>query len=218
MDGVHFPIRNVRLGAGALVLVLLLTACGGGGKHSSSSSTTTQPKVAAIKTSVLKVGSVDVESAGATTPPIPTSVGKAVLNGAQGYLDDALFGPLKNGQVGAAYASHFDSGVKPTATGHDRATLTNEGIGKIDDLKTTATPVLLSALDGTLGELMYVATNFDVTETGKTDTGNVSITHHVELTFAPVGRNWLVTAYRVQAVRKLPAGTTTTTAKAGASS
>ena len=214
MGVVDSPIRNVRIGAGALVLVLSLAACGGGGKHSSGPTTTTRPKVADIKTSVLRVGKVDVESAGPSTP-IPTNVGKAVLTTAQAYLDDALFGPLKDGEVGAKYASHFDAGVRPAATGGDRATLTNAGVGKVDDLKTTATPVFMSALDGTLGELMYVATNFDVTEKGKTDAGKVSITHNVELTFAPVGHDWLVTAYRVKTVRTLPTGTTTTTVKAG---
>jgi len=214
MDAVHFPFRNVRLGAGALAFVLLVTACGGG-KHSSGDPTTTQPKVAAVKTSVLKVGSVDVESAGPQTP-IPTKVGKAVLTQAQGYLDDALFAPLKNGRIGATYASHFDALVRAAATGHDQAALTNTGVGEIDDLQTKATPVYLSALDGTLGDLMYVATNFDVTETGKNDAGKVAIKHRVELTFAPVGNDWLVTAYRVQTTRTLPTGTTTTTAKSGA--
>jgi hypothetical protein len=212
---VDLPIRNVPIGAGALAFALLLTACGGGGKHASGTTTTTRPKVADIKTSVLKVGRVDVESAGPETP-IPTKVGKAVLANAQGYLDDALFAPLKNGSVGSAYASHFDPQVRAAVTGSDRATLTNASVGKVDGLKTTATPVYLSGLDGTLGDLMYVATNFDVTETGKTDAGKVTITHHVELTFAPVGHDWLVTAYRVQTTRKLPTGTTTTTAKAGA--
>jgi hypothetical protein len=215
MDSVHFPFRNVPLGAGALAFVLLVTACSGGGKHSSSpATTTTQPKVAAIKTAVLRVGSVDIESAGPSSQ-IPTNVGKSVFANAQGYLDDALFSPLKTGQVGARYGIHFDPQVQAAATGQDMPTLTNTGIGSVDDLKTTATPVLLSALEGTLGDLMYVATNFDVTETGKTDAGNVSIKHHVELTFAPVGPNWLITAYRVQAIRTLPTGTTTTTAKAG---
>src|SRR5262245_5165874 len=107
MEAVPFSIRNVHLGAGALALVVLLTGCGGGGKHESSPSTPTKPKVAAVKTSILKIGTVDVESAGPSTP-IPTKVGKAVLTTAQAYLDDALFAPLKDGQVGAKYASHFD--------------------------------------------------------------------------------------------------------------
>jgi hypothetical protein len=211
---VDVPFRNVRLGAGALALVLLLTACGGGGKHESDTSSTTKPKVAEVKTSKLKIGRVDVQSAGPSTP-IPTKVGKAVLTTAQGYLDDALFAPLKDGKVGADYASHFDGKVISAARGNDSATLTNARIGKIDSLKTKASPVYLSALEGTLGDLMYVATNFDVTETGKTDAGKVSLVQHVELTYAPVGHDWLVTAYRVKAVRKLPSGTTTTTAKTG---
>lgn len=216
MEAVLFPFRNAHLGAGALVLALALTACGGGSKHETAP-TTTLPKVAEIKTSVLKVGTVDVETAGPSTP-IPTKVGKAVLTNAQGYLDDALFAPLKEGKVGSGFAAHFDPTVRALATGHDEAALTNASIGKIDDLKTTATPVYLSALDGTLGDLVYVATNFDVTERGKTDAGPVTIKHRVELTFAPVGHDWLVTAYRVQTTRKLPTGTTTTTAKSGASS
>jgi hypothetical protein len=214
MDGVHFPLRNLPLGAGALALVVALTACSGGSKHSSTPPTTASPKVPDIRTSVLRIGGVDVESAGPPTP-IPANVAKAVLGNAQGYLDDGLFAPLRSGQVGAHYASHFDPRVQAAAA-HDQATLTNGGMGKIKDLRTTATPVVMSALDGTLGDLMYVATNFDVTERGKTDGGNVTITHHVELTFALVGHEWLVTAYRVQAVRRLPARTTTTTAKAGA--
>jgi hypothetical protein len=212
---VHFPFRNVLLGAGALSLTVALTACGGGSKHEAGASTTSRPKVLDVKTSVLRVGSVDIESAGPSTP-ISTATGKAVLAAAQGYLDDALFTPLKSGEVGAGYASHFDAGVKAAATGRDQASLTDLAVGKVDGLKTTATPVLLSALDGTLGEQMYVATNFDVTANGKTDAGKVAITHHVELTFAPAGKTWLITAYRVQTVRKLPTGTTTTTATAGA--
>jgi hypothetical protein len=43
----------------------------------------------------------------------------------------------------------------------------------------------------------------------------LTLTHHVELTFAKTGKDWLVTAYRVQSVRKTTKATTTTTAKAG---
>lgn len=214
MVGVHFPFRNLPLGAGALALVLALSACSGGHKHSSAPPTTARQKVLALKTSVLHIGGVDVESAGPSTP-IPANVAKAVLTNAQAYLDDALFAPLKDGRVARGWASNFDRRLKPAAA-QDQATLTNANIGKIKDLKTTATPVLMSALDGTLGDLMYVATNFDVTSRGKNSAGDVRITHHIELTFAPAGPAWVVTAYRVQAVRALPTRTTTTTAKAGA--
>jgi hypothetical protein len=46
--------------------------------------------------------------------------------------------------------------------------------------------------------------------------GPLTITHKIELTFAKTGKAWLVTAYRVQTVRKAKTGATTnTTAKAG---
>ena len=54
----------------------------------------------ALKTSVLKVGKVDVESAGPNVQ-IDTATGKAVLAAAQSYIDNAVFAPLKVGTIGA---------------------------------------------------------------------------------------------------------------------
>jgi len=215
MAPVHFPFRIKRLGAGALCGALVLAACGGGSRHSATDPTVTTPKVLAVKTSILRIGSVDVESAG-PQEQIPTAVGKAVLTSAQAYIDNAMFSPLQNGTIGVHYPYLFDSGVKPAATGADEGALTDLGVGKVEKLSTTATPVALSALVGNLGDFMYVATNFDVVVKGNVDAGPLTITHHVELTFAPQGKAWLVTAYRVQTVRKLPTTTQNTTANAGA--
>ena len=214
MTPVHFPSRSFRTGAGAFALVLVLAACGGGKKHSATGPTTTVPKVLAVKTSVLKVGSADVESAGPTTQ-IDTATGKAVLAVAQSYIDNAVFAPLKTGAIGTGYGAIFDTGVKASATGSDEPALTDLTIGKATSLTTKATPVEISALEGTLGELDFVATNFDLVVKATSDSGPVTITHHIELTYGKVGPAWLVTAYRVQTVRKLPTGTTTTTATAG---
>ncbi len=100
----------------------------------------------------------------------------------------------------------------PSATGGDESALTDVGVGKVTKLSTTATPVHLSALEGTLGELMYLATDFDLDVKATGDSGPLTIHRHIELTFAQTGKTWLVTAYRVQAVRKTASGTTTTTA------
>jgi hypothetical protein len=204
----------VRRSARAIVVVAALAlvagACGGG-KHKSSP-TISPPKVLAIKTSVLKVGKVDVESAGPPNVQIGTAIGKAVLGAAQKYIDEAVFAPLERGALGSGYSQLFDSGVKPAATSADRGALTDLDVGKLTGLVTKATPVQLSALAGTLGELMYVATNFDLTVKGTGATGPLTITRHIELTFAQTGKAWLVTAYRVRSVRKSASGTTTTTA------
>jgi hypothetical protein len=212
MTPVPLPFRVLRTSAPAFALMLLLAACGGG-KHKAGSGGT-GPQVLSVTTSVLKVGSVDVESAGPTNQ-ISTSTGKAVLAVAQAYIDNAVFSPLKTGQLGDAYGSMFAAAVKPGATGPDERSLTDLDVGKAAKLTSKATPVALSALDGTLGELMYVGTNFDLTIKATTGAGALTITHHIELTFAQTGKAWLITAYRVQTVRKLPKGTTTTTATAG---
>lgn len=205
-------------GAACLVLSLLLVACSSGGSKDTATNPrpkTTVPKVLAVRTSLLKVGRVDVESAGPPNVQIDTPTGKAVLAGAQKYIDDAVFAPLKEGRVGAGYGAVFDSGVKSDAAGADARVLTDLDVGKVTRLSTTATPVELSALVGTLGELLYVATNFNLAVTGLGPTGPLKISRRIELTFARTAKTWLVTAYRVQTVRHLPSGTTATTAKGG---
>src|SRR4051812_18319148 len=110
--------RQRTSGTCALVLVLLLAACSGGGKHDTTAATTKPkakakaPKVATIKTSVLTVGKVVVESAGAPNVLMDVPTGKAVLAVAQKYVDNAIFEPLKAGRIGGDYASLFDLGVK----------------------------------------------------------------------------------------------------------
>ena len=196
-----------------VALALVAGACGGGSKHNSTPPVTT-PKVLAIKTSVLKVGKVDVESAGPNVQ-IDTATGRAVLGTAQSYIDNAVFAPLKVGTIGAGYGALFDPGVKASAFGTDRGALTDLDVGKATSLITKASPVELSALVGTSGDLVYVATDFDLSVKGSAASGKFTMTRHVELTFAKTGKSWLVTAYRVNSVRKSVTGTTTTTASAG---
>jgi hypothetical protein len=215
--GTTAPARSTGV-ACLLVLVLVLAACSGGKKHSAT--TTTKPKakaprVLAIKTSVLTVGKVVVESAGAPNLHMDVPTGKAVLAVAQKYIDNAIFEPLKAGRVGGDYASLFDQGVRSAALGADRRALTDLEAGKVARLTSTASPVELSALVGTLGEYIYVATDFDLTVKGIASTGPLTISHKIELTFAQTGKTWLVTAYRVQSVRHSSAGKTTTTTKGG---
>jgi len=214
MTPVHFSFRSFGASAIVAVLAVGLAACGGGGKHNAKTPSITTPKVLAVKTSVLKVGTVDIESAGPSNP-IDPATGKAVLGVAQSYIDNAIFAPLKTGKLGADYAALFDSRLQPTATGADVNALTEVQVGELTKLTTTATPVLLSTLEGNLGETMYFGTDFDLNIKGETGAGPVAIHRHVELTLARTGKAWLVTAYRVSAQHKSTAGTTTTTVTGG---
>jgi hypothetical protein len=194
-----------------VALALAVAACGGGKKHDNTQpSPTTKPKVLAIKTAILKVGKVDVESVGPNAQIDPPT-GRAVMTIAQKYIDNAVFAPLQKGTLGAEYAKLFDPGVKPVAIGADRNALTDLSVGKATNLSTAATPVLLSALAGSLGEMTYVATNFDLRVKGLLGKDRLGITRHIEFTFAKTGKNWLVTAYRVQVIRRTVSATTTKT-------
>lgn len=198
----------------AVVLALLLAACGG--SKAKGQPSTTKPKVLGVSTATLKVGTVDIESAGASSIPIDPATGKAVLATAQKYINAAVFAPLGRGQVAAHdFSGLFDASVRPAATGTDEAALTDLDVGKVASYSAKATPVELSALEGGFGELVYIATNFDLTVKAAATTGPLTLTHHIELTFAPTGKDWLITAYRVQSVRKSAISTTTTTAKGG---
>jgi hypothetical protein len=88
-------------------------------------------------------------------------------------------------------------------------------MGEVDKYEQNASPVTVSGLADNTGTLLMTATQFVVLVQANTPEGNVAISHDVELTFSPVGKEWRVTAYRTTTVRKLPNGTTTTVATQG---
>ena len=106
--------------------------------------------------------------------------------------------------------------MKAAATGADEAALTDLDVGKVTSLldEGDAGRAVGPRRDASASS-MYIATNFDLTVKATAPTGPLTLTHHIELTFAQTGKDWLVTAYRVQSVRKSASSTTTTTAKGG---
>jgi hypothetical protein len=210
VTGAHLPRSFRAFVAGALVCAVA-SACSGSSKHSAPNST---PAVVTSSQAALKIGNVDVESAGPNTS-VDKNTQKAVLALAQQYVDSAMISPLSTGALGSGYANLFDDSVRLPATTADANTLTDAGIGKTKGFDEKTTPVALSALADQLGSLLYLATNFNVNINATTPDGPATIARTVELTFAPSGNGWKVTGYRVHAVRKLPSGTTSTTVNAG---
>ncbi len=195
-----------------LVLAGLLVACSGGAKKSKPHTTTTTtapPNVALTK------GDVHVESAGPDTT-IDDATQQAILGAAQRYVDAAVLSPLQQGRVGDGFDALFDAGVKNAATGPDRATLTDDGIGKATKpLDATASPVRIDGLADQGGKLLYLGTTFLLTVDTVTTDGPLRLFRNVELTFAPAFGKWFVTAYRVTVVRTAPNATTSSTARGG---
>jgi len=207
-------IRSAAIIGGSIVIVavlaLILVNLGSGGGKAE------KPKHVDNSVGlVLKIGAIDVQSAG---PParINSSVQQAVLDASQSYVDDAILAPLEKGHLNQAYARIFDRGVRRAATGHDRATLTEVRTGELKaPVKATATKVRLDGMGDQTGKLVLVAATFGVNVNAKGSGGPVKIDRLAELTFAPEGGRWVVTAYRVGVKRTTPAQTTAAVARAG---
>ena len=106
--------------------------------------------------------------------------------------------------------------MSTSATGPDRAALTDEGITTVTTSPTvTASPVRFDGLADSGGAVQLVATSFTLDIKGATATGPLAVQRNVALTFAPgPGGTWLITAYKVTVVRQEPDGSTTTTTAA----
>lgn len=211
MTGAHLP-RKSRCFVAIAAFCTVAAACSSGGSHNAAKASTAAG--VSSKQSPLKVGSVDVESAGPSVS-VDKSTQKAVLLASQQYVDAAIVAPLATGKLGSGYDALFDDGVRLGATTTDANTLTDAGVGQATSFTETPTPVAVSALADQSGALLYLATKFTVNVDATIASGPATIARTVELTFAPSGKNWTVTAYRVRTLRKLPTGTTTTNANAG---
>lgn len=208
-----------RIGAAVVVVVLVfvvgLAACSGDGKKNAAPPAPRIEPTAFVKFAPLKLGSVNVASAGAKVD-LDASTRNAALAQTRAYVDAAVHTPIETGKIGAGYANVFEPALRAAATGKDRGALTDESVGKASNYSEAAQPVAVSAIADGFGNVLYVATNFTLTGKAKVDGQPLNIVRRVELTLAPQdakNKEWRVAAYRILTVRKAPkSGTTTTTA------
>jgi hypothetical protein len=198
----------------ASVLAAFGAGCSHGSKHnstpSSPASTSKESVSVSRSTRLLTIGSTDVQRAG-TKGTLTAATRRAVLGTAQEYVDSAILAPLETGKLGRGYPTLFAAGIRPAATGSDQPVLTDLSVGKTTALNEQSTPVAVSALIDPSGTLVYVATKFAVKVQATKANGTITIDRAVELTLEPVGKTWLVVAYRVAATRTAPAHKATTT-------
>lgn len=192
---------------------MLVVACGGG-KHARPAPTAPVTQGSKAKPAVLAVGEVDIQTWGPDVK-LPKGMQKQVLGLAQAYYDTAVHAPLSSGKVGAGYVALFDPSLRAAATGSDAQAMTDVSLGQVSKYTETASKVKISGLADDRGILRYLATNFSMRVDATSAQGLVRITRSVELTYAPSGRTWLVTAYRITTVRSTPKAKTTTSVAAG---
>lgn len=196
----------------ACAALVVLAGCSSGG-NSGKAQGGTAVKTDAGKIAALKLGFVKLESAGAQ-PDLDAKTQKQMLQGAQTYLDSAVGEPLATGKVGAKFAQLFEAGLRNSATVTDATALTEAPVGKVETFDVTGSPVAVSGLADATGAIIYLSTKFDVNVKAMKD-NPITLKRSVELTWAPSGQGWSVTAYRVLATRNLGGTTTTTKASSG---
>jgi hypothetical protein len=201
------PVRGWRLFVVACVFVAVVGACSSSSSSPapglSTPSTSSRSAKVTRSTRRLVLGTVDIQRVGGGGN-VTTAVRRAVLATAQNYVDNAVLAPLETGRLGASYAAIFDPGIRPAATGPDRATLTDLAVGRTTTMNEQATAVAVNALADQTGALVYASTSFKVTVQATTPKGAFTIARTVELTMQPVGSAWLIVAYRASVTRTAP--------------
>ncbi len=197
--------RAFRNAVAICLVVALAGSCSSGHKKTPAgkSQESTASGSATRRTRVLVVGSTNLQRAGARGA-ITRATRHAVLAAAQRYVDRAILAPLETGKAGRGYPALFVPGLRPAATRADLRVLTDLAVGNTATLVEQPSPVALSGLADASGRLLYLATKFSVTVHVTNAGGPMTINRDVELTFAPVGNVWLVTAYRVNVTRTRP--------------
>jgi hypothetical protein len=205
-----------RIGAGALaVLVVALVIVSCSGEDDKGDGATPAPKAEGVleKRKALKAGKVVIESAGPEVK-LPQDMQSTLVKKAQTYVDTAVHDPLTAGEVGNQFAKLFGERLRGRATGRDLKALSDAGVGRASKYVETVKPVRISGLADGAGKLIFLATNVSMKVKATVDDRPVTISRDAEFTFGQSGKDWLVTAYRVKAVRKAPKGKTTTTVAA----
>jgi hypothetical protein len=210
---------SLRFGAAALaalVAALLVGGCSGDKKKQEAGATPVAQAQAPGERAPLRVGTVAIESAGPAVK-LPKAAQKRLLRSAQTYVDTAVHEPLTAGDVGKKYDSLFARSLRDDASGRDRNALTERSLGKASAYTETVKPVKISGLADGSGALLLLATNISMKVTAEVAAGKVTIRRDAEFTYGKSGDDWLVTAYRVKTVRKVPktGKTTTTVARRG---
>ena len=115
------------------------------------------------------------------------------------YFDTAVHDPLGSGKVGAGYAALFEKGVRPAATGRDEKAMTDVSLGQASKYTRERVEGATSPGSPTTRARCSISRRpSPCVVNATTAKGPMRIARDVELTYAPSGKNWLVTAYRVK--------------------
>lgn len=203
----------------AVTSAVLVGACGGddgGDDAEAPQPKTTEPEKLEVAID-LEAGPTAVTSAGPDVALAPEII-EAVMGVVDGYVDEAVAGPLATGKPAKDLERFFGLRVITNVgpDGANRAALTEEGVPRAtDDVTITAEPVALTALADPAGNVLMVNAALDLRLKTKVEGGPIEIVRTGELLLEPFEGKWQITGYDLEVRRTTASGTTTTTAKTG---
>lgn len=200
----------------AVTSAVLFAACGGddGGEAEPAKPKTTKPEKLEVAID-LQAGPTAVSSAGPDVA-LPPEIIEAVMGVVDGYVDEAVAGPLATGKPAKDLERFFGLRVVTNVgpDGANRAALAEEGVPKAtDDVTIVAKPVTLTALADPAGNVILVSAGLDLQLKTKVEGGPIEIVRTGELLLEPFEGKWQITGYDLEVTRTTKSGTTTTTAE-----
>lgn len=202
--------RRLPLHIVVLVGALSVAACSGSSETARGTTTTTRGPTSVA----LTAGPVTVERTAAVGEADPAAV-EALLAAGAAYVRAASLDPMAG--RGASLRALVTPEAASRTTGPDAEALTDAGLGRIGDVRVTATPAPITILTDANGAAVLGAMTIDVTITGDAAEGPVTVRRIGELAFTRVGDTWLLDSWRLSVTRDgrgVPTGTrpSTTTA------
>jgi hypothetical protein len=161
----------------------------------------------------LQTGGTKAENAGVPVE-LPGEIPTELLKIVGTYVDEGLVQPLLTGsQIDLKKVRPlFDAAAGETATGRDRATVFEEGLGEVAIDRAEPAPVFFTGLSDASGTFVLVTAGFNLVLGGEGADGKVAIERSHELAFVQQDGAWKITGYDLVVVRDAPGlGATTTT-------
>jgi hypothetical protein len=188
-------MRTHRLLPRALPVALLaataLSACGGSDDGGAAKATTTTTGAGSVS---FVAGPVTVQRTAATGEADPAEV-QALLAATSAYVEAASLAPMA-GRTGSL-RTIATPGAIARATGTDADALGDASLGKVRDVRVTAKPAPVTILTDANGAATLGAVTIDVTITGATAGGPITVHRTGELAFTKGTSGWSLDSWRL---------------------
>jgi hypothetical protein len=187
-----------------LLLVALSGACSGdddGAQGSNGTAATVPGGGPAPGPFSFAVSAAAVEPMAATAPNFPPDVVAAVQASLDGWLGNAVVGPLRTGKPSSGLDAVFTEPalIKISAPGPERSAVLEEGAPLTGDVEQAHANARLTVLTAPGGEPLLVAAQIDTAHSVKSGSGFVDVVRGGEMVLVPDRGSWRIDSFDIVA-------------------